>query len=936
MGGFGYPFPTVPDDGKNRSPFRSAQDVLTSPNDLDLGMLEALGQTGGSTPWMPPAARAAQWQNQIGNLDDYQPPSPTPVAPPTPVGWQGVRRDQGPRDFTSGAGSPYNEAPVFTGPDTNYAGMSNDNPMGWIQQSTIDTQKLVDNYNAIENEVRSADGYVSMEDAYNEAMTGTGNDAITYFEEMMASGQSATAEDFRIAYREENGIDPARMAVVQDASGVADVRRGDYYDQLDPAAQDRYDQFAALQPNSSTTVLTKDFQAVEAFLKTLPSEEERKEADKAAVTQADADAYLKELDAMSDEDYNALVDDMGLGAAHHKVDGRKPWEIDSGVDVSTLDPSADPFSTFTIDNEAILEAVATWKSTQTGDEEVTVETDEETGDTNIDEEITTIFGDLTTPHQEDEIRRRMAELGTTDLTQLIRDEFATITTPDYAADILTAHESMRTAVSDAAQERSDQLEAATTRAEGRISEIKSTLTGELQAFEIDRVEQQRTLNQKVIDRTTDMELALTERLADIRTELGDQVTDEFESVAALAGTLTSSQATSSRDAMSRLGQIADMAAAARLAAPAELSAEALTSLGDLEFQIENQIAQAKADTTAQINIEQASAILNETMRQGGFETEKQRALVEATLGEALRGTVYEDRVQEMMTEALLQEDQYVRQFNENVDRSEAQAKLQNLFGTQEYERQLDMMNLQRDWQTADALQTRGWQTDDMTTTRGWQNADYAKALADQKAAALLERGYQTDDYAKALADQRDDYDTALLDQRYDTEMQRQADVADALAENAVGDDPLSQMKAVFPGVSDELYTTAMAIAKMPDVRESTTKWQDKPPDDADFDGTVEQIGDRYFVTEYGGLSDAEAYLRRLGEGEVIGTSRTGAETRTPSLSAEDYASLRALVDMARRLIALRNQAQYDDSGAQYGWAWGTQDPTAAMDAVLAR
>ena len=110
---------------------------------------------------------------------------------------------------------------------------------------------------------------------------------------------------------------------------------------------------------------------------------------------------------------------------------------------------------------------------------------------------------------------------------------------------------------------------------------------------------------------------------------------------------------------------------------------------------------------------------------------------------------------------------------------------------------------------------------------------------------------------------------------------------------------------------------------------------------AEFDGKVVDAGPgradgkRYLVTEYGGLSDAEAYLRRLGEGEVVGTSRTGAETRTPSLSAEDYASLRALVDMARRLIARRNQAQYDDSGAQYGWAAGTQDPTAAMDAVLA-
>jgi hypothetical protein len=832
---------------------------------------------------------------------------------------------------------------------------------------------------------------VSMQASYDDAMLGTGGNAINFYEDLMAMGQGGAAEDFRIAYREENGVDPARMADMQGALGVADARHGDFYDNLNPVEQARYDQFAALQPGIDTATLTKDFQAVEVFLKTLPSEEQRAEQDKANVTQADVDAYLKELDAMSDEDYNQIVDNLGLSSKLYKgtdagadaVVLSKEGETGSGLGFggTKMEGGPDATTVFKDDMDRIVAEVAAAKSAclldggtwgvngcEPGDDDDEEEGEEGEeggfeggggrrrgyGHEQVDDEIVRVFGDLTTVHQDSEIRRRMAELGTTDLTQTIRDEFATITTPDYAADILTAYESKRTAVSDAATARSEQLEAATTRAEGRIAEIKSTLTGELAAFEVDRVEQQTTLNQKVIDRATDMELALTERLTDIRAELGDQVTDEFESVAALAGTLVSSQATSSQDAMARLGQIANMAAAARLAAPVELSAEALTALGDLEFQIENQIAQAKADTTAQINIEQASAILNETMRQGGFETEKQRALVEATLTETLRGTVYEDRVQEMMTEALLQEDQYVRQFTEAVDRSEAQAKLQNLFGTQEYERQLDMMNLTRTWQTADALQGRGWQTadtlqgrgwqtTDMTTTRGWQEADYAKALADDQAAALLNRGYQTDDYTKALADQRYDYDTALLDQRYDTEQQRQADVQSALAENAVGDDPLSQMKAMFPGVSDELYTTAMAIAQMPNMRESSTRWEKDDPRTGDkaaeFDGTVvdggpgRADGKRYFVTEYGGLSDAEAYLRTLTEGRVVDPEFP--ERRSPALPAEDAAALRALVDMARRLIALRNQAQYNASGAQYGWAAGTQDPTAVMDAYLA-
>jgi len=689
-------------------------------------------------------------------------------------------------------------------------------------------------------------------------------------------------------------------------------------------------------------------------LKTLPTEEQRAEQDKKDVTQEDVDAYLTSAGA------DAQLVDFAKTA-----DFSFTKTVEKSGSLASQGYGPDAESVFNADMARIVKEVAAAKSAcllgggtwgvngcEPGEEEEEFEGGggrrKGYGHEEVDEGISGIFGDLTTTHQESEIRRRMAELGTTDLSQVIRDEFATITTPDYAADILTAHESMRTAVSDAATERSEQLEAATTRAEGRIAEIKSTLTGELQTFEVDRVEQQTALKQKVIDRTTNMELALTERLADIRTELGDQVTDEFESVAALAGTLTSSQATSSRDAMSRLGQVANMAAAARLAAPAELSAEALTALGDLEFQIENQIAQAKADTTAQINIEQASAILNETMRQGGFETEKQRALVEATLTEALRGTVYEDRVQEMMAEALLQEDQYVRQFGEAVDRSEAQAKLQNLFGTQEYERQLDMMNLTRDWQTADALQGRGWQTDDMATARGYQTddmatargyqeADYTKALGDQQAAALLERGYQTDDYAKAIADQRYDYDTALIDQRYDAEQQQKSDVERALAENAVGDDPLSQLKFAFPDQDAGLYASAMQIARMSDKRESVTSWQDEPPQEADFDGTVEKIGDKYFVTEYGAQSQAESYLRSLGEGALVeGVDDWGGSqmSRTPSLSAQDYAALRALSDLARELIRKHDAALYDASGAQYGFVRGAQDPLADYDAYL--
>ena len=1053
MGGGGYPWTPLTDAQKagGTSPFKSAEGVLTSPNDLDLGMLEALGITPGAAR---PAFQGASWGRPAPATTGY-------TTPDLPF------QDQTNRLFPSGPtsgpslGGPLGPAPAPGSSDPGwFSQMTGGVPstsMGWDMQDAAtrssifrpvaeridsmdakadDWSSRIDSalggaWNAVTGAAGSVMGGigsaisgidnflqepsvwtgerptvlegrgVNPAQAKVRALGGSASEAERYISGLQAQGDDAGALQFAEMYAEDTGVD--LFGASYDPSGPVYDDAGEMtpaasYGEMSPADRDQFNTWyndPAVQEHYGNRALEgradpgvfKDFAAVQHFVSTLPSAAEVEAQAVKNVTQADVDAYLKELDAMSDEDYNALVKSMGLSSTLYKgtaagadanllTEGKPDFTFTKTVEKSGSLASQgygpDAESVFNADMARIVKEVAAAKSTcllgggtwgvngcEPGEDDDGEEDGEEDfkggdgrrrgyGHEEVDEDISGIFGDLTTAHQESEIRRRMAELGTTDLTQLIRDEFATITTPDYAADILTAHESMRTAVSDAATERSDQLEAATTRAEGRIAEIKSTLTGELQTFEVDRVEQQTALKQKVIDRTTDMELALTERLTDIRAELGDQVTDEFESVAALAGTLVSSQATSSRDAMSRLGQIADMAAAARLAAPVELSAEALTALGDLEFQIENQIAQAKADTTAQINIEQASAILNETMRQGGFETEKQRALVEATLTEALRGTVYEDRVQEMMAEALLQEDQYVRQFTEAVDRSEAQAKLQNLFGTQEYERQLDMMNLTRDWQTADALQGRDWQTTDMTRERRFEQADYAKALADQQAAALLNRGYQTDDYTKALGDQRYDYDTALIDQRYDAsvaEQQRQADVQSALAENAVGDDPLSQMKAIYPGVSDELYTTAMAIAEMPNMRESSTSWQNEDPRTGDkaaeFDGTVvdggpnRADGKRYFVTEYGGLSDAEAYLRTLGEGKVIsGGGKYDPVERTPSLSAGDYASLRALVDMARHLIERRNQAQYDASGAQYDWLAGGLNPTADYDAYL--
>ena len=341
----------------------------------------------------------------------------------------------------------------------------------------------------------------------------------------------------------------------------------------------------------------------------------------------------------------------------------------------------------------------------------------------FDDSLTDIFGEISGSSLEAKIKERMGELGTADLSAYIQQQLGTVTTPDYSDDITQRYGEMGDALDTAASERRRILGESTERGRTEISNIKHNLSEELRRFEAGRVEQQTALEQKVIDRTTEFEQALTERLTDIRTGLGEQVTSEFEEVAALAETLTASQATSSRDAMSRLTAIGDMAAAARMSSPAELSAEALTALNDLEFQVTNQIAQSLADQQAQISMDMSGALLSETMRQGDFDTQQSATLAQAMIGEKLRGTTYEDQVAEMQAQALMADDQYVRNFDDQVSMELAQAQLKNLFGTQDYQRQLDMMNLQRDWQTDDTLQQRGWDVADTLQARNWQTDD---------------------------------------------------------------------------------------------------------------------------------------------------------------------------------------------------------------------
>lgn len=994
----GYPFTSGPAQG---GPFKTAQGVLTSPNDLDLGMLEALGVAPNATTTTYPPT------DFLGHAPSTGFPATTTTGiPPTdylgyaPTSGLGPDVATDPSGYalpdlpfknlggpTSGPslGGPLGAAPAPGSSDPAWFSQASggvpSSQMGWDMQDAATRSAVFrpegvtewdptdqggrglrfDPLGALSGTWDAAKSIASgIKGVFEEpsvwtgerptvlegrgvnaaqtrvrALGGSASEAERYMSDLQAQGDDESARQFAEMYAEDTGVDlfdPSYDPSSPMYDDAGEMTPAASYGEMSPADRDQFNTWynnpavqehygnRALQGRADPGVF-KDFAAVQHFVKSLPSAAEVEAQAVKDVTQTEVNAYLKELDAMSDEDYNQIAKNIGLspmwyrggdpGAADKKFleEGNiRAHETGSFAEIPDfVDPADRKFldpdnlraresgSGLTIDNDAILAAVAADKAAKEKaaavDDDITTDGDDGAVKVDVDAEIIEIFGGLVTEPQHAAIRTRMAELGTTDLTQAIRNEFATITTPDYSADILQRYDEMGTALGDAAAERSRVLEEATTRAEGRIGDIKTGLKSELESFETGRVEQQTVIERGVIDRTTKMETDLVDRLDDIRIALGDQVTSEFEEVAALAGTLTSSQATSSRDAISRLTQIGNMAAAARLSAPAELSAEALTALSDLEFKVENEISQGLADSQAQVKMQKASALLQETMRRGSFETEKQRALVESVLGETLRGTVYEDRTKEMLAQALMQEDQYVRQFNEGVDQQLAGAQLQNLFGTQDYERELDMMNLTRDWQTADTLQGRGWQTDDLTTTRGWQTDDYTKALADQRANALTERGWQQADVAAELGRQQ----------------------AAALAAQPDMTKVLNRMRAEFPDVPDQLYSIAMHVKDMdhnPPMAEAKVEGPDWEPPQG-FRGKYEPIGGAnpgWLVTEQVGDSQAEVYLKTLTEGSVLAYDEiTGRTQRTPALSAEDAGTLRSMVDLA---ISLDTQSDF--------------------------
>lgn len=170
----------------------------------------------------------------------------------------------------------------------------------------------------------------------------------------------------------------------------------------------------------------------------------------------------------------------------------------------------------------------------------------------------------------------------------------------------------------------------------QIGSVETDLAADIASREADRLAQQEALAGEVGTRATGLVGDTTASLTAAREALGPQVTDEFERVAQIVESQARSQGTSSQDLMARLGQVANMVAAERQAAPGQLAAEAELALGDEEFAMSNQLQQNLSTQLAGLDAEEAERLLGEQMRQEQFNTGRDADMIQAMVNELIR------------------------------------------------------------------------------------------------------------------------------------------------------------------------------------------------------------------------------------------------------------------------------------------------------------
>ena len=392
------------------------------------------------------------------------------------------------------------------------------------------------------------------------------------------------------------------------------------------------------------------------------------------------------------------------------------------------------------------------------------------------------------------------------LAQTTKDQFGTLQTQDFSDQIRALVESGRVSLNELNAQQLATLQQSEQRRMGQIGDIQGQLQGDLNQQEQYRQDIQRQVAEQAATRAGQMTADQQARIQASRGALGGQVTSEFEEVAALTGGLTGSQALSTTAGMDRLAQVANQGAAQRLAAPAQLAAEAKMAVGDEKFRLENQLAQSLSEGMAELNIQEQQQVMQEAMRQEQFGIERDQALAQALTniaGQRTGATLNEaGRLEDISQRQGEITQQQAYQTGESIAQRDWQSREAGLQRDWQGQQAVD----DRDWRELQAIAEQNWRSQERKDQQRWQGTQALNQYNWGELSAEAQRDWQTNEN-KIQADARlNEYETSNL--------LAAEDYAAMNAEEAPPDSVLGVLERDYPDVDDGLKMIALSLSFM--------------------------------------------------------------------------------------------------------------------------
>ena len=387
------------------------------------------------------------------------------------------------------------------------------------------------------------------------------------------------------------------------------------------------------------------------------------------------------------------------------------------------------------------------------------------------------------------------------VSDTMRSLFGELSTADFTEQIAQAMADRAANLRGLDAESRARLAATVARRMTQIGSVETDLAANIASREADRLAQQEALAGAVGTRAAGFVGDTTASLTAAREALGPQVTDEFERVAQIVESQARSQGVSSQDAMARLGQVANMVAQERAAAPGQLAAESELALGDEEFAISNQLQQNLSAGLAGLDAEEAERLLAEAIRVEQFSNERDRGMINALVGNLIR----EDTQAFQAGQADL---------SRGFSKSEREAG--ELFRTSERLGSETFADLQaragEDYRTSERIAGQEFTTGEREAAEASQTIrDAIKTQTEAKTAALVAQG----DAAAAAAM---GYDAAtwagMTDGMKSKAMERAMEnsAAQAIGQWAAPAGSMQQLRETNPGLPDEYYVHVQELA----------------------------------------------------------------------------------------------------------------------------